>query len=282
MTPSLRRPVFEPLFIDCPAGRIFAVHYPPRQAAPAGRGVVYLPPFAEELNRSRRMAALQARALAAAGCSALVLDPFGCGDSEGDFGDARWEIWQANAVAAVEFLLGRGCVEVTLLGLRAGAMLALAAAPLAAAVNRVIAWQPVLNGSQMITQFLRLRLASDMFAETASGEGTGDLRARLRSGAAVEVAGYRLPPALAAEIERQDFLELAGACRVPIEWVELVSDRDELPAPPRQTMVERLKSRGVQVTVHRVVGEAFWMLQDVAVVHPLIETTTGLLRGDVA
>jgi hypothetical protein len=59
----------EPLFLDGSAGRLFA----PYQAAAAHpRGsVIYVPPFAEEMNRSRRMAALQARAFAAMGFGVL-------------------------------------------------------------------------------------------------------------------------------------------------------------------------------------------------------------------
>jgi alpha/beta superfamily hydrolase len=40
------------------------------------------------MNKARRMAALQARALAALGYGVLLLDLHGCGDSSGDFGDS--------------------------------------------------------------------------------------------------------------------------------------------------------------------------------------------------
>src|SRR3546814_1526626 len=60
-----------------------------------------------EMNRSRRMAALQARALAALGIDVLLLDLFGTGDSAGDFRDARWEIWREDAMAAVAWLGAR-------------------------------------------------------------------------------------------------------------------------------------------------------------------------------
>ncbi|WP_229425321.1 hypothetical protein [Massilia sp. Se16.2.3] len=73
-------------FLDTQGGRRFCLYH-----APIGecRGaLVYVHPFAEEMNRSRRMAALQARALAARGIGVLQLDLHGCGDSVGDFGDA--------------------------------------------------------------------------------------------------------------------------------------------------------------------------------------------------
>jgi hypothetical protein len=54
-----------PFFLDTPDGQRFCLFHPP--GAPCRGAVVYVHPFAEEMNRSRRMAALQARALAAQG-----------------------------------------------------------------------------------------------------------------------------------------------------------------------------------------------------------------------
>ncbi len=69
--------------------------------------LLYLPPFAEEANRSRRMAVLQARRLAARGWPVLLLDPFGTGDSAGAFHEARWELWLADAARAAAWLATR-------------------------------------------------------------------------------------------------------------------------------------------------------------------------------
>ncbi len=69
--------------------------------------VVYVHPFAEEMNKSRRMAALQSRALAAAGFAVLQIDLLGCGDSSGDFGDASWDEWIDDVLLAVRWLRGQ-------------------------------------------------------------------------------------------------------------------------------------------------------------------------------
>ena len=45
------------------------------------------------MNKARRQAAIQARALASDGFSVLVPDLFGTGDSDGELRDARWETW---------------------------------------------------------------------------------------------------------------------------------------------------------------------------------------------
>ena len=82
----------EPFFLRAARGQRFCLFHP---AAGSCRGaVLYVHPFAEELNRSRRMAGLHAGALAALGDAVLQLDLHGCGGSSGDFAAARWETWQ--------------------------------------------------------------------------------------------------------------------------------------------------------------------------------------------
>ena len=78
----------EALFLPAEPGFRFGLYFPPCSTQPRG-GVLYCPPFAEEMNKSRRMAALQARAFAKAGYGVLLLDLYGCGDSSGDFSDAK-------------------------------------------------------------------------------------------------------------------------------------------------------------------------------------------------
>ena len=125
-----------PLFLDGPEGRLFAMFYPPAGEVRGDRpgdyrpgderpAALFLPPFAEEMNRARYMAALLGRSLAARGVGCLALDLHGTGDSEGDFADARWEIWRRDAVAARDWLAGQGYASVSVVGLRLGACLAL-------------------------------------------------------------------------------------------------------------------------------------------------------------
>ena len=73
---------------------------------------------------------MQARALAASGCEVLQIDLCGCGDSSGDFGDASWQDWLDDVVAAHAWLRAHSDAPLTLWGLRAGCLLAADAAPL--------------------------------------------------------------------------------------------------------------------------------------------------------
>jgi pimeloyl-ACP methyl ester carboxylesterase len=154
----------EAFFLASAPGERFCLYH-----APAGvcRGaLVYVHPFAEEMNKSRRMAALQARALAAAGFGVLQIDLHGCGDSDGDFGDARWEQWHADLATASSWLHARLGQPVGLWGLRLGALLALDHAR-RHTVHQLVLWQPVLQGAAFLTQFLRLLVASGMLDEDA-------------------------------------------------------------------------------------------------------------------
>ncbi|MGL5987461.1 MAG: CocE/NonD family hydrolase, partial [Burkholderiales bacterium] len=66
--------------------------------------VVYAHPWAEEMNKSRRMAAEMARQMARSGFAVLQLDLAGCGDSDGDFADASWDAWLEDIDRAAAWL----------------------------------------------------------------------------------------------------------------------------------------------------------------------------------
>lgn len=159
--------------------------------------VLYLHPFAEELNRSRQVAARQARTFADAGYAVMQIDLHGCGDSAGDFGDADWAQWRRDGLAATRMLRERFDAPLCLWGLRSGALLASELAHELPAEVSLLLWQPVLSGKQHLQQFLRLSLAADMLEGKERG-GTEALLAQLEAGTQVEVAGYTLSPALAA------------------------------------------------------------------------------------
>jgi exosortase A-associated hydrolase 2 len=69
--------------------------------------MLFIHPFAEEMNKSRRMAAIQARAFAQAGYAVLQIDLKGCGDSSGDFGDATWQHWVNDVLLGIRWLRER-------------------------------------------------------------------------------------------------------------------------------------------------------------------------------
>ena len=127
MTPPGRPALPQAFFLpDGAGGQRFCLFHPP-QGVPRGR-VLYLHPFAEELNTTRRVVAQQARALAQAGFAVLQIDLLGCGDSSGDFADASWEAWLDDAQQAYGWLTDHATGPLWLWGMRSGALLATALA----------------------------------------------------------------------------------------------------------------------------------------------------------
>ena len=78
-------------FIETEHGRLFCLLRTPAPA-PGQKVVLVIPPFAEEMNKSRRMFTLLADALGQQDIALCVFDLFGTGDSSGDFADATLDI----------------------------------------------------------------------------------------------------------------------------------------------------------------------------------------------
>lgn len=268
----------EPLFLDTPGGARFCLYHPPHGQA---RGaLLYLHPFAEEMNKSRRMAALAARRLAARGVGVLQLDLHGCGDSAGQFHEARWDGWQADIKAGLDWLQARLGLRPGLWGLRLGALLALDyAARAAQAPARLLLWQPVLSGAQHLNQFLRLRVAGEMLQDGAATGGTtggtSALRARLQAGDILEIGGYELHPALALALDGVDAARLAAPpCRV--DWFELVPEAGRPPAAAAARLLELWRAGGVDVQLAALAGPAFWSTQEIAEAPALLDASAAL------
>src|SRR5690606_21476775 len=194
--------------------------------APATRdrvhgGCVFVAPFGEEMNKSRRMAGMQARALASQGVAVLQMDLYGCGDSSGDFRDARMETWLRDIVAAVDWMHAQKLGPVRLWGLRLGALMAarVAAEMRPGGLQALLLWQPVASGKTHLAQFLRVGVAAEMLS-APEARAQGSLRKRLQAGECVEVGGYEITPALAEGMEEL-VMPQAGTLDIPLDWFEL-------------------------------------------------------------
>ena len=185
----------QPFFLQGSRGKLFALHYLPQKDNRAGKHVLFVPPFAEEMNKARRMVAVQSRELSQRGIGVLVLDLFGTGDSEGDFADARWEIWQNDLSRALRWLREGTGEEIVLLGLRLGALLAMElVAKETKGVSSVILWQPISDGKRAMTQFLRLRTAESMLDSAKEKESIEKLETQLQTASQSRLPVTQLPP----------------------------------------------------------------------------------------
>lgn len=262
-------------YLSVPAGgaRFCLLTEPP--AEPLG-GLLYIHPFAEEMNKSRRMAALAAEAFAARGWRVLQPDLAGCGDSSGDFGDASWDGWIEDIDAAWQWLAQRTPGGVGLWGLRAGALLLADWLARRGRSGPMLLWQPVASGSQHLAQFLRLKAVSRMLAETEAGAATADLRQRLRGGQAVDVAGYTLSPALAQGMEAAR-LELPADYGERVAVLELTAADRVAASPALERLAARWGGRGIDVRLETRAGPAFWQTQEIETCPALIDASLSAL-----
>ncbi len=243
--PLLSAPRVEPFFFDVDPGTRFSLYHAPAPHVPPRGAILYVHPFAEELNRSRRMAALQARNFSALGFAVLQIDLFGCGDSCGDFNAARWEQWKRDLDAARAWLADRCTGPLHLWGLRLGGLLALDYAA-ARQVDGLILWQPFLNGRTCINQFLRQRTGA---------ASAGALRAELLVRGMLEVEGYELAAPLAQAIDACDAGALAlPAC--PVHW--FASGSPHALAARAARLQRRWAASGATLHLHPLQGAPFW------------------------
>jgi hypothetical protein len=171
-----------PFFLPGHAGNLFALYHRPADPASCRGGVLYVHPFANEMNYTRRAAAF-----------------------------------------------------------------------------RLLLWHPVVNGQQMMTDFLRLRILSDAIGERVGESATvQELRQRIYSGEPVEILGYEIMPHLGQAIEEIHIAPLVLAVATPIRWVEVVSGAEDPGRPLAQTTVHAWQAAGREATLHLVAGRPFW------------------------
>lgn len=267
----------QPFFLEHADQRLFSLACRPGGAR-ASRGVLVCPPFAEEMNRSRRTVRELCGALAASGALALSTDLRGTGDSSGEFGDARWSDWLADLGAALDWLARQGCTQLSLVAIRAGALLARELLrDRAGAFARLALWQPVLTGQSVVTDLLRARVAAA--ATTGASESVARLRERLAAGEAVEAAGYALSPALAAALDGARFAADAAPLLPPTLWAEAGSDAAAPLRIPAQQLLEALRAAGATVTLARVEDPPFWSTTETTVGRASIAATVPFLAG---
>jgi uncharacterized protein len=256
-------------FIPTDDGQRYCVFHPAQGGTERG-AVVYVHPLLEEMNKSRRMAAIQSRVLSEAGYAVLQIDLLGCGDSSGDFDDGTWDAWIDDVLLACRWLKARSDAPLWLWGLRAGCLLAAQAARRLERPKGLLFWQPPTAGKMLLQQLLRLGTAGDMLDGRA--KGTMDkLRARLAAGESVEIAGYRLTSALARDLLIA-FLEpptTAGS----VAWLEISEREDTSLLPGSTATIQRFRQAGHAVKTQVIRGPAFWQATEIQEVPALIDAT---------
>lgn len=256
-------------------GYRFSMRY--RAPGPSGARatVIVLPPLAEELNRCRRMIAKTARAFCSAGYDVLQRDPLGCGDSTGDFGDARWEAWLEDVGTLIDEAPDDR--PLWLWAIRAGALMV--PALVARRKNaRLLLWQPALSGQVTINQWLRVRTSAGAMNDGAGKVTTSTLRCMLAEGQALEIGGYLLSPALVNSIDATK-LDVPANFEGRVVWFEVAEPTDTTArlTPAGDALRAGWVESGIRVDARAVSGLRFWQTQETSECDPLIEASLAAL-----
>ncbi len=221
----------KPCFFGPPDKRLFGVHHPSANAAPARpHGVVMCYPIGQEYVRIHRTFRQLAARLAKLGYDVLRFDYRGTGDSAGESKETRLERWEADITTAIEELAAvSGGGEVHLVGLKLGASLAYRAAARRDDVQSLVLWEPVVDGGAYVRR---------MAHGTAPGY--------------VEIAGFPFQDAMRTDVESLSLLDGDE----PRARAILIIDADA--GAEGEDLHVRLEGRDFQVTRQCIPGSDLW------------------------
>jgi uncharacterized protein len=233
--------------------------------------VLYLPPWADELNKSRRMARLQSQVLAAHGFAVLQVDPTGCGDSGGEHGEATWEHWVQDATDGLQWLAARyPAAPVLLWGLRSGGLLACAAAARWPAPVSLLLCNPPGSGKLLWQQFTRLATAAALTGEAGKARAEA-VKQGLQNREVVEIAGYEVGPSLYEGLATSVLAPPQGLRAAAMLETSAQPDADL--SPGLLATAEKWRAQGCAVHTARVTGPAFWQTAEMEDAPELLPAT---------
>lgn len=257
------------------SGRLFCLRVAQKDSHPS-RVVLVVPPFAEEMNKSRKMMSLLLAETASDTTGGYLFDLYGTGDSEGDFCLATWDLWRANLIDMLDFIAAqKGGEQISIVAIRTGALLVnsvLAEKNDAShKINSIHYWNPVFNASLFIAQFLRLKLAANMMRNKGPKVGVKELRQQLQDEGELEVAGYTLNQDLIEGMENSAISLHPSLSRLALHFYEL-SSLDQITPGLMKKITEVGGAADLRFT-HVVDGAQFWSTQEVSICEPLLSVT---------
>lgn len=167
--------MINPFFFGSSERQLFGAYHP--AAGEGGRGVILCYPWGQEYLRAHRAMGFLASLLSEQGSHALRFDWYGTGDSAGEcFEGGEPESWIQDLEEAVTELKDLADVKtMAIVGLRLGAAVAVQIAQRRNDIDRMVLWDPVLDGPDYLDELLsesRTRL-SRAYPDHLTGAGTG-------------------------------------------------------------------------------------------------------------
>jgi alpha/beta superfamily hydrolase len=182
----------KPMFFGDSKRKLYGVYDAPSGAQRRSHAVLLCYPGMQEYGTSmwgfRRLAAM----LAQAGHHVFRFDYFGTGDSAGRMEEGTASTWvQDIQQAALELQDLSGARQLSIVGKRLGAALAVRACRAGVDAQRVVLWDPVVNGSAYVSELEMWDARRNLLLLHPERRGPGR----------AELLGYPFPKALRAELE---------------------------------------------------------------------------------
>ncbi len=267
MTPTQRT-----FFLKWRDQQRLATIWEPSQSPP---GMIYVvaPPFAEELNRSRRTIAESGRAFARAGHALILFDLYGCGDSPGELGETSWSQWCDDLREAANWAVRHFGRKPSLLAVRSGSLFLPSVRD---EYGDCVLWQPVVDGKRYLRQFLRIKVTRDNFAGAPTSIEA--LWKQVEQGGEIEVAGYALRPELALPMAQQSLKTWLNPPQ-SVLWIETGAEVQGDINADSKAAIEALRRQGAEVRCRWVCGKPFWSTPEIAENPALAEATLDMISG---
>lgn len=256
---------------------MFAIYFSPPPAVSCSRNILVFQSFAEEANRCRSMICMQSQRLAGLGVGCLVVDPYGTGDSAGEFSELTWRSWRDDMLTGFRWLQNQpgGCDSFW--GVRAGGLMAVDLIADLEEVRSLLFWNPVISGKLFLTQFLRLKLAANL-GRPPNGLSTSTVLEQMRQARTMNVAGYDVCTELASGFEEAAFPAPGSLAFRDVAWLEVVSRKEQTAARSSLAYFEALRAASSTAKLQTVVGQLFWQVHERAEAPLLLEATESCIR----
>jgi pimeloyl-ACP methyl ester carboxylesterase len=184
--------------------RLFGCCHKPRSNKFRDCNIVLCYPIGQEYIRAHRTFVQLGARLSAVGFPVLRFDYYGCGDSEGNFGEASITRWMEDISSAVNEMRDRTHIEkVCLLGLRLGGSLSMMYASKDDGIDGLILWNPIVSGRNHIREL------NILHKETLKNTYTS--KPRKKNNNTKEFLGYSFLDSLLSGIGQIDLLSAKPA-----------------------------------------------------------------------
>tara|TARA_R110002049_G_scaffold147342_1_gene310155 strand:+ start:124754 stop:125497 length:744 start_codon:yes stop_codon:yes gene_type:complete len=238
------------------------------------QAVILVPPFAEEMNRSKKMYVLCARLLANAGIHSLCFDFAGTGDSYGEWGDFDYSDWKQNLIDVYQFAK-KFASNISLITMRDGGLISLNLVKQNDInIDKCVLWDPIDSGEVLIRQLIRMKIANAMAGDLKKIT-TREVLDEIDKSGFLEVGGYHVSSDLIAAIKAEKIAEgiesVLGSTE--LHWMTTGKSNGNNALPICLSRLNLADNALEQLKVHSVNDVRFWMQQEVTISPFLLRQT---------